>query len=124
MWLRNNAGPEDVIVEAVGGQYSTFGRVSATTGLPTLLGWPGHEYQWRGDTPEPGVREPAVEQIYTEQDWNLTTQILNRYDVAFIYLGAQEIEKYGQEVIDKLNNNLEVAYANNNVIIYRWLPPD
>ena len=34
------------------------GRVAANTGLPTVLGWPGHEWQWRGsDHPEPGRRE-------------------------------------------------------------------
>jgi len=124
MWLRNNAGPEDVIVEAVGGQYSTFGRVSATTGLPTLLGWAGHEYQWRGDTPEPAAREPAVRQIYAEPDWNQTAQYLNQYDVTYVYLGPQEIRTYGPEAREKLGSHLEVAYANNNVIIYHWLPPD
>src|SRR5690606_11959089 len=54
-WLRQNVEGAPVIVEAVGGQYSPqgHGRVSATTGLPTLVGWAGHQYQWRGTTPEP-----------------------------------------------------------------------
>ncbi len=45
MWLRELAeaidGPPPVVLEAVGGQYSGFGRISAATGFPTVLGWPG-----------------------------------------------------------------------------------
>ncbi|HKZ69542.1 MAG TPA: DUF2298 domain-containing protein, partial [Anaerolineales bacterium] len=37
-----------VIAEAVGGSYSEYARVAAHTGLPTVLGWPWHETQWRG----------------------------------------------------------------------------
>lgn len=121
MWLRENAVGAPVIVEAVGGQYSGFGRISASTGLPTILGWAGHEYQWRGyDTPEPAERDPAVRQIYTDFNWDTTAQLLNRYQVAYIYLGSQEVAAYGSTIFDKFANRLEVAYANNGVIIYRW----
>jgi uncharacterized membrane protein len=66
LWLRENTAGDAVIVEAVGGAYSEYGRISANTGRPTLLGWANHQYQWRGsDTPEPPIRERAVEQIYT-----------------------------------------------------------
>ena len=46
-WLRDEA-PWGRIVEAVGDDYSEYGRISASTGLPTILGWKGHEHQWRG----------------------------------------------------------------------------
>ena len=36
------------ILEAVGDDWVDFSRVSTFTGLPTLLGWQGHEDQWRG----------------------------------------------------------------------------
>lgn len=120
-WLRQNAKPGEVVVEAVGGQYSSFGRVSANTGLPTLLGWAGHEYQWRGSTPEPALREPAVQQIYTAPDWPTTANLLNQYGVDYIYLGPLEVGTYGAQVYDKFAGRLEVAYVNNSVIIYRWL---
>jgi uncharacterized membrane protein len=120
-WLRQNANPGAVVLEAVGVQYSAFGRVAAHTGLPTLLGWAGHEYQWRGNTPEPAVREPAVQQIYTTPDWPTTANLLNQYGVDYIYLGSLEASTYGAQVYDKFAGRLEVAYANNSVIIYRWL---
>ena len=60
MWLRDNVDGTPTIVEAVGGQYSAYGRISASTGIPTLLGWAGHQYQWRGySTPEPAERDQS-----------------------------------------------------------------
>ncbi|HHX63493.1 MAG TPA: hypothetical protein GX702_01235, partial [Chloroflexi bacterium] len=47
-WLRENAVPGAVMLEAPGGSYSEYNWVSAHTGIPTLLGWAGHELQWRG----------------------------------------------------------------------------
>ncbi|MFW6069744.1 MAG: DUF2298 domain-containing protein [bacterium] len=123
-WLRQNVEGAPVIVEAVGGQYSPqgHGRVSATSGLPTLLGWAGHEYQWRGSTPEPPERETAVERIYSAADWDETRTLLDRYDVHYIYVGPLEISTYGAQAREKFDGRLPVAYANDSVVIYRWSP--
>ncbi len=40
--------PGSVLVEAVGGAYTEFGRLSAASGVPTFLGWANHELVWRG----------------------------------------------------------------------------
>ncbi|MBP6786517.1 MAG: hypothetical protein KA170_02930 [Candidatus Promineofilum sp.] len=127
MWLREQAaatdGPPPVVLEAVGGQYSGYGRVSANTGLPTLLGWPGHEWQWRGsDHPEPGRREPLVEQIYTTTDLGVVGFLLDQFDVAYIYVGDLEREQYGEAGLGKFADALQVAFANDRVTIYRWQP--
>ena len=54
-WLRANAPADAVILEAVGDDYDGRGigasAVSASTGLATVLGWAGHEQQWRGGDP-------------------------------------------------------------------------
>ncbi|MCP4420101.1 MAG: hypothetical protein GY805_26145, partial [Chloroflexi bacterium] len=129
LWLRENIADTPTIIEAVGGQYSPegHGRVSASTGIPTLLGWAGHEYQWRGySTPEPAQRDPIVRDIYTIPGWeNSSIQIaLNQYDVAYIYVGNLERSTYGINGrlpgLDKFNERLEVAYQNDSVTIYRW----
>lgn len=122
MWLRANAGPSEVVLEAVGGQYSGYGRVSAHSGLPTVLGWPGHEYQWRGDTPEPAEREPAVREIYSDADWARTTELLNRYGIDLIFVGSLEESTYGAGIREKFAERLETAFENGNVAIYRWSP--
>jgi len=124
IWLRENTSGTPVILEAVGGQYSGYGRISAATGLPTLLGWAGHEYQWRGDTPEPAIREPAVNKIYSQSDLLSAAELLNRYSVEYIYVGDLEQQLYGPAGLDKFAENLEPAYSNNSVTIYRWEPQE
>ena len=63
-WLNDHAPDDAVVLEAVGEDYSAFGhgRISTFTGLPTVLGWPGHERQWGHDV---GTRADEVEQAYT-----------------------------------------------------------
>ncbi len=124
MWLRENVSGTPVLLEAVGGQYSGYGRISAATGLPTVLGWAGHEYQWRGDTPEPAARETAVNQIYSQSDLFGVTELLNRYGVEYIYVGSLEQQQYGISGLDKFSKNLEPAYSNEGVTIYRWQPQE
>ena len=123
-WLAANAAANAVIVEAVGGQYSGYGRISAATGRPTLLGWAGHEYQWRGyDTPEPPLREEAVNQIYGDAGWSTALEdVLNLYDVRYIYVGGLERSSYSAQGVDKFADHLPVAFASGNVVIYQWQP--
>ena len=122
IWLRENISGTPVILEAVGGQYSGYGRISAATGLPTILGWGGHEYQWRGDTPEPAIREPAVNKIYSQPDLVSVVELLNQYRVEYIYVGGLEQQLYGLAGLDKFAENLTSVFNNNGVTIYRWEP--
>lgn len=51
-WLRDNARDGDTIVEAPGCSYGVLdgvplSRMSAFSGIPTVVGWVGHESQWR-----------------------------------------------------------------------------
>lgn len=121
LWLRENVSGAPVILEAVGGQYTNYGRVSAHTGLPTLLGWAGHQNQWRGATPEPPIRDTAVSLIYRETEWDRVIDLLNRYQVEYIYVGSLERSSYGEQGLSKFER-LPVAFANNSVIIYKWQP--
>jgi uncharacterized membrane protein len=129
LWLRQNVSGTPTIVEAVGGQYSPqgHGRVSASTGLPTLLGWAGHEYQWRGySTPEPAERDPVLRDIYTVPGWENSSiaNTLNQYGVEYIYVGNLERSTYGANGrlpgLNKFDEQLEVAYQGGSVTIYRW----
>ena len=56
-WLNDHAPHGSVVLEAVGDDYSAFGhaRISTFTGLPTVMGWAGHELQW-GARPRPPPR--------------------------------------------------------------------
>ncbi len=121
-WLRENVDGTPVILEAVGGQYTNYGRISAGSGLPTLLGWAGHEYQWRGSTPEPAIREPVVRDIYSATNFQNIADLLDDYDVQYIIVGGLERDTYGAAGIEKFAENLTVAFENDGVTIYRWQP--
>jgi uncharacterized membrane protein len=122
-WLWQNAGPGDVVLEAIGGQYSYYGRVSMATGIPTVMGWPGHESQWRGDLyPQlAGTREQDVREIYNTPNMLVAQELLNRYGLTFVFVGTLERSSdYASPVgLEKFDRYLPVAFQADGVTIYR-----
>jgi uncharacterized membrane protein len=108
-WLDANVPGTPVIVEAVGGSYSSFARISANTGLPTLLGWDFHELQW-GRSPAQLARKDEVQRLYTTRSWSEAEAILDKYGVRYVYVGALERQTYGPQAGDLLAQHLAVAY--------------
>ncbi len=121
-WLWANVAGTPVIVEAVGPSYSGFGQVSARTGLPTILGWPGHEVQWRGSDRLFRGREQDVETIYTGRDPARLNELLARYRVRYVYFGPLERARYGQAAEDWLARRLRPAFRQGEVTIFE-VPP-
>jgi YYY domain-containing protein len=119
-WLQDNATGAPVVLEAVGGQYSRGGRIAAHTGLPTVLGWAGHEYQWRGETPEPAERETDIKTAYTSASWSETEAILDRYAVKYVVVGSLETSTYGEAPGIKFARMLEPVFQADGVTIYEW----
>jgi uncharacterized membrane protein len=122
MWLRQNAPPDTVILEAPadgGDAYRYEGRISALTGLPTLLGWGGHENQWRGNFDEPGRRHPDIAQLYNGLDPLATLTLLDKYDITYVYVGAVERQKYSSSGLAKFEALLDVAFRQGDVVIYQ-----
>ena len=111
--------PYGVISEAIGGSYSNFGRISKLTGLPTVLGWPGHEIQWRGGVEETGSRESDIKELYRTNNWNITKDILDKYNLRYIYIGDIERNSY-QVSEEKFEKNLSIKFENSSVIIYEY----
>jgi len=117
--LRTRARPGESMVEAVGESYSEFGRISASTGVPTILGWPGHEHQWRG-TKEPFQdREADVERIYRTEDVSEAQRLLDRYGVTFVYVGRRELRQYLPVAMDKFDELGERVFEEGDIVIFR-----
>jgi len=108
-----------IIAEAIGISYSSFGRVSKLSGLPTVLGWPGHELQWRGGIEEMGSREQDIRGLYSTSDWIRSQEILDAYNIRYIYLGQLERATYSVNET-KFSKNLPVIFQNEEVIIYTY----
>ncbi len=118
-WLRDNAKEGEGIVEAVGDSWSPYGRVSSSTGLPTVLGWPWHEHQWRGSREPFEGREEDVRAIYSTTDASEAARLLEVYDVQFVVLGPRERASYGAGGLPKFSSIGEVVFESQDVTIYR-----
>ena len=117
--LRREARAGDGLLEAVGADYTDFGRISASTGLPTVLGWPGHELQWRGSSRPFTGREDDVALIYQTEDPAAARELLDKYGIKYVYVGLRERRKYGEDGLAKFATFMEEFFVMDNVIIYR-----
>jgi YYY domain-containing protein len=127
-WVRENLGPGDVILEMVapeGGSYNPYGYagVSASTGIPTVLGWYGHESQWRGgDEPakaELGPRRSDVDTIYSTTSIEKARKLLETYGVTHIYVGELEQQEYSPESLAKFEQLAAEVFEQGEITIYR-----
>jgi YYY domain-containing protein len=114
-WLQH--APLGVITEAVGGSYTEYARVSTRSGQPTVLGWPGHESQWRGGGDEMGSRYGDIELLYETRHWDEANRILGMYNVRYVYVGGLERSTY-QVNTEKFDQMLNIVYQNGEVTIY------
>ena len=91
--LRESAG-EHVLVEAEGGDYLYYGRISSGTGIPAIIGWPFHEMMWRGNYPPGwyGERMRDLSLMYEQPD--MTAEIMANYKADLLILGEPERERY------------------------------
>jgi YYY domain-containing protein len=112
-FLRNLTGKE-VLVEAEGGDYSYFARISSFTGIPAIIGMPFHEYMWRGDTARAMERASAVREIY--EDPTRTLPLMQKYNATLLYVGPSERERYR---VSLPAGNLTAIYDRDGVQIYR-----
>ncbi|MCI0410814.1 MAG: hypothetical protein L0191_20010, partial [Acidobacteria bacterium] len=118
-WLKDNVSGTPTILEAVGGSYSDGGRVSSRTGLPAVLGWPGHEGVWRGSNEDFVRREEDIRRIYETTDVAEARGLLERYQVDYVYVGHVERQTYGAGGLAKFVQFLTPVFQNGDVTIYR-----
>jgi YYY domain-containing protein len=114
-WL--SQAPDGVVAEAIGGQYSGYARVSTLSGQPAVLGWPGHEGQWRGGYEEVGSREPDIRTLYETPNWDSAQEIIRRYQIRYIFVGGLEMSTYALN-INKFEQNLSIGFQLGNVSVF------
>ena len=101
-WIKNHLPKGSIVLEAPGDSYSNFSKISSFSGHPTVLGWRGHQRQWRPfDLDEIFKREKDVENIYLSNNIDLVKELINQYEIKYIYIGVQENIMYGKENISK-----------------------
>jgi YYY domain-containing protein len=113
-FLRSLPGNE-LLVEAEGGDYSYYSRVSSFTGIPSIIGMPFHEYMWRGDKDGWFNTRPAdIKKIYEQPDQAVT--MMKKYNATLLYVGDSERERYN---VTLPAAGLEKIYSSRGTEIYR-----
>jgi uncharacterized membrane protein len=119
LWLKKNITNQPVIVEAVGESYTDFARVSANTGLPTILGWRVHEWLWRGSFDEPDKRTEEVKIIYESLDINESKQLLRKYRAEYLFLGKLEYQTYPELKEEKISQLGKIIFNSGKTKIFQ-----
>ncbi len=140
-WLLANADDDDVILTAGGGEWdSAVGRLSGGSGVPTIIGWTGHERQWHlGDDAvlsELPQRITDIDAMYASPP---SAELLEKYGVTLIYVGPNEINGApSAEPVpgymsttpiptaddpDYPGEGWEIAFQQGDVRIYRLIEP-
>jgi YYY domain-containing protein len=124
-WLKK--APFGVVVESVGGSYSSHARISTYSGLPTILGWDFHEIQWRGTSELVNPRKQDVKTVYCTRDWAEAERIMNAYEVRYVVVGGLERTTYTGDLEScpgglqeaKFFEHMEILFQQGQVTIYR-----
>lgn len=119
LWINKNIKGQPAILEAQGDSYTDYGRVSANTGLPTVLGWVVHEWLWRGTYDIPSPRINDVKALYETKDVNDAKDLLKKYNVSLVFIGELEKQKYPTLNEEKFKTLGKPIYKNGNTKIYR-----
>ena len=109
-----------MIAEASGDDYTEGGRISAATGLPTLLQWPGHEVQWRGTDELLRGRRDDLKLLYTSSDTNAVRSVVTRYDITYVVVGPRERADYPNLTVEG-SELFELAHPG-DVAVYQVRP--
>jgi uncharacterized membrane protein len=109
-----------VVAEAVGpnnASYVDYAHISTYSGLPTVMGWMGHEGQWRGSYEGFVQREFDIRSLYETSSWEEATAILDRYDIRYVFIGTLERRTY-QVAEGKFQQYLQPVFEQGGATIY------
>ncbi len=123
-WIRQNTPENAVILEAKGASYNvSSSRISAATGRATVLGWDGHQSQWRGRAygALADGRAESIEEIYQRPMHSTLPALLDRWQVDYLIVGPEERAQYGLSppVEMQLATFLDLVFEQGNFRIFR-----
>jgi YYY domain-containing protein len=106
-WIQENIEGTPVILEAsdIESSYTYTSRVSANTGLPTVLGWAGHERFWGKNPDEIRSRVEDVRSIYSTRYKEKALELIDKYNVSYVYIGQLERQMYPRR-LDKFEDKV------------------
>ncbi len=113
--------PGTTLVEAVGGAYTEYARLSAASGVPAFLGWENHELVWRGSeiTGETGRRREVVEALYSTGNPDEVREITAREDIDLVAIGSLERRDFDEEALAAVAAAGEIVAEGNGAQLVR-----
>jgi uncharacterized membrane protein len=118
-WLNDNVPGTPTILEATGEEYnSSTSRISTWTGLPSVVGWRGHEGQWRGNDDIQGPRAELIAEIYRTTDGQRAKELLNQLGVRYVIVGPNERRLYQPSSLAKFDRLLPIVFRQGALTIY------
>jgi len=123
-WVRANTAPDALILEGKGSSYrAETSRISAATGRPTLLGWDGHESQWRGDAygEMAQLRPETLDLIYRTGSPQSIAEALADWNIDYLFIGPNERFQYDMtpETEARLAEAMGLVFESGDVRIYQ-----
>ncbi|MCH7626335.1 MAG: hypothetical protein IIC83_10460, partial [Chloroflexi bacterium] len=122
-WLKSNAQGSPIVMEGVTPLYRWGGRVSIYTGLPSVVGWDNHQRQQRWDyrkSVDRRIRD--VKRFYQTTNAREAAELLEHYNVKYVYLGRLERLYFPGPGLDKfdgeLGDRLTRVFENRDVTIF------
>lgn len=128
LFLNKNISGQPVILESQGdayggsSSYTDYARVSANTGLPTVLGWTVHEWLWRGTYDIPAPRIEEVRLMYESENIDEVINLLSKYSVSYVFVGTLEREKYPSLTTSHFDSIGKVLFRSGDTVIYKLNP--
>jgi YYY domain-containing protein len=116
-WLEDQM-PLGVVAEAVGSSYQRTSVVSMMTGFPTVLGWEGHEVQWRGGGELQAGRSEAIRLLYQTRDADEARRVIETYGIDYVFVGTIELGQYAPVREEKFLTFMDLIFDNGIVRIY------
>ncbi len=117
LWFRNISG-QPVVLQAPGELYQWNSGITAFTGLPTVIGWGGHEINWRTDPSEINRRWNDVGRIYSSTDINEVKTLLKKYNISYIYFGEAEAKKYSPMLFESNPDHFVKVFEYGDVVVF------
>jgi YYY domain-containing protein len=101
--------------------YTYAGRVSAFTGLQSVVCRSGHELFWRyfnnSTVPMLYERWKDATRIYSAKNLSDVMYLIEKYDIRYIYVGYLEKLHYGESL--RKFEKFKAVYRDDNVVVYR-----
>jgi YYY domain-containing protein len=118
--------PGTTMIEAVGGAYSEYARLSSASGVPTYLGWANHEGVWRGSEihEETAKRRELVSALYSSRDPTRIRRLAQHAGVHLVAIGSLEHKDYSAAKLSAVAAAGEVVLDQHGGMLVRFAHPE